>query len=146
MVGFLISTILNPLQLNVPQFLISILAINWFLHFLLIICFLGICWNRNNTQLGALEAGKVVLGLYIVLLVLDALIFIVEIIYAGMPYFLVGSVMFFIIFIPPVLLMYLDIRFPESGFYASLSNSAFVLLVWLVLIILGGFFSATVTV
>ncbi|MFW9812146.1 MAG: hypothetical protein ACFFF9_06755 [Candidatus Thorarchaeota archaeon] len=116
-----------------------LLAITLLLHVILILSFLGITWNRNSSNIGALKAGRVVLGLYFVFLVIDATIYIIGIIYGGMPLILSSililnnPIWFFVIISPPIALMYLDLRLPESsGLYTSLSNWALLLVLWLV--------------
>jgi hypothetical protein len=148
MVEFSFAFIMIPLQQNVQESISLLLGINLLLLVILIMAFLGVTWNRNNSQLGALRARKFVLGLYIVFLVFNALIYIVGILQGSMPYISGGPiiinnpVMFFIFLSPPIPLMYLDIRLPvSSGFYTSLSNSALVLLVWLAVIVIASGFS-----
>lgn len=148
MVEFSIAFIMISLQQNVQESMSLILGINLLLLVILVIVFLGVTWKRNNSQLIALRARKIVLGLYIVFLVFSALIYIVGILQGNMPYIsggpiiLINSVLFFVFLSPPIPLMYLDIRLPESsGFHASLSNSALVLLVWLVVIGIASGFS-----
>lgn len=145
MIEFSFAVIVVLLQQSVQGFLFAVLEINLWIHFILILSFLVITWNRKSSQLGTLKAGKAVLGCYIVFLVIDLLIYIVEILYGGLPPFLGGEfililynpVLFFVFFTPPLLLMYLDIQQPESsGHYSSLSNSALALFVWLVVIVI----------
>ncbi len=154
MIEFSFIVITALLQQSVKEFLFAVLAINLWIHSILILSFIGVAWNRNSSQLGAIKAGKVVLGLYVVFLVIDSLIYSVEILYGGMPPFLGGMIIlilynpvwFFIFFTPPLPLMYLDIQQPESsGVYSSLSNSALALFVWLVVIVIAvGATSATI--
>jgi len=148
MVEFSIAFIMISLQQNVQESMSLILGINLLLLVILIIFFLGVTWKRNNSQLSALRARKIVLGLYIVFLIFNALIYIVGILQGIMPYIsggpiiLINPVLFFVFLSPPIPLMYLDIRLPESSrFRASLSNSALVLLVWLVVIVIASGFS-----
>ncbi|MHA2118782.1 MAG: hypothetical protein ACW98J_07670 [Candidatus Thorarchaeota archaeon] len=148
MVEFSFTFIRIPLQQNAEGTISLILGINLLLLVILIVVFLGVTWNRNNSQLGAIRTSKIVLGLYIVFLVINALIYIGGILQGSMPYISGGPiilnnpVLFFIFLSPPIPLMYLDIRLPESsGFFASLSNSALVLLVWLVVIVIASGFS-----
>ena len=148
MVEFSFTFIMISLQQNAQESMSLILGINLLLLVILIIVFLGVTWKRTNSQLSALRARKIVLGLYIVFLVFNALIYTVGILQGSMPYIswgpiiLTDPVMFFVFLSPPIPLMYLDIRLPESsGFHASLSNSALVLLVWLVVIVIASGFS-----
>lgn len=141
MANFSFSIILIPLLQSIQGSISFLLLINLLLHAILIISFLGVTWNRNNSPSGALKAGKVVLGLYIVFLVIDALIYIVN---GGMPYISGGylmlasffnPVLFFIFLSPPIPLMYLDIQSSESSqLYTSLSKSGLALLIWLIVI------------
>ncbi|NHI88521.1 MAG: hypothetical protein EAX87_03300, partial [Candidatus Thorarchaeota archaeon] len=79
-------------------------------------------------------------GLYIVFLVIGVSINIIGIIQGSLPYnpMIAGNpVIFFIMFSPPVPLMYLDLRLPESsGIYRTLSDWGMVLLAWLVVIVI----------
>ncbi len=138
MVDFSFATIAIFPQQTAQQVILFVLGSNILLHFILIIAFLAVTWKRTSSELGAFKAEKVVLGLYIIFLVIDALIYSIGILQGSLPYnpMIAGSpVFFFILFSPPVLLMYLDLRLPESSrLYASLSNSGLVLLVWLVVI------------
>lgn len=87
------------------------------------------------SDVGALKAGKVVLGLYTFLLVIDALICIVGIPLGSVLY---SSLWYFFFFGPPALLMYLDLQSPESSeLLKSLTNPGLVLLIWLVVVIIG---------
>ena len=149
MSDFSFSIILIPLQQILQRIIPLIFGVNLLLHFILIISYLGVTWNRNGSEIGALRAGKAVLGLYIAFLVIDALIYIVGILLGSMPYLPItlGSLLwFFIFFGPPAFLMYLDLQSPESsGLYRSLSNPGLVLLIWLVVIIIaGGLTGATI--
>jgi hypothetical protein len=151
MVEFSFTFSIIPLQWGTVQgFMSGILAINLLLLVILILAFLGVTWKRDKAELGALRARKLVLGLYVVFLVLSALIYIFGILQGIMPYMwgyiiLGNPVMFFIFLSPPIPLMYLDIRLPESsGFFTSLSNSALGLLVWLVVIVIASGFSTAI--
>lgn len=146
-----LDIILIPLLQLAQRSIEFLLVFTLLLHAILIISFLGVTWNRNNSQSDALKARRVVLGLYIVLLVIDASIYIGAPLIGGVPYIRDGFVMmaeffnpgwFFIFLSPPTLLMYFDINSPKSsGLYNSLSNSGLALLIWLVVIAIAFEFS-----
>jgi hypothetical protein len=146
MFDFSSAIILIPLQQNIRS-ISFVLEINLLFQIILIVTFLGVAWIRNRSQLGALKARRIVLGLYIAFLVFDALIYIIGIVQGSMPHILMGPiilndpVLLLIFLSPPILIMYLDIRSPESsGLYRLLFNSGLVLLVWLVVIVIAAGF------
>ncbi len=125
-------------QQTAQEIILFVLGSNLLLHFILIIAFLAVAWKSTSSKLGALKAEKVVLGLYIIFLVIDTLIYCFGILQGSLPYnpMIAGNpVFFFILFSPPVPLMYLGLRLPESSrLCTSLSNSGLILLIWLVVI------------
>lgn len=132
------------LQQSLQRSISFVLIIDLSLQFILIISFLVIASNRHASQVSTIKAGKIAFGLYIVFLVIDALIYTIAILQGSIPYIPMAGktpVLFFILFSPPVPLMYLDLQLPESsGIYTALSDWSLVLFAWLVLmvILLGG--------
>lgn len=142
-----LSLATTPLLLlqSILESLPLVLIVNLLFHVILIFVFLGATWKRNNSDLGVLKVGKVMLFLYIAFLVIDALIYIIGILQGNIPYMLVilsNPVLFFIFLGPPAALMYFDLQLQESsGLLGSLSNYGLALLVWLVVIIIAAGFT-----